>query len=140
MSPVLKRRLARKSQRGTTVLVVVMVTTLITAIGVFAVRNASQIDQAVGYSRQATQTVALSELGTSAAISGSAFNKWRCAALPHSGKVSVSAVGTAQTIPAASLHWLPSYGKRFRQLSHRHHRLRHHRARPRAWLGGDSRS
>jgi hypothetical protein len=48
--------------------VVVMVTTLITAIGVFAVRNVSQIDQAVGYSRQAAQTNALAELGTTAAL------------------------------------------------------------------------
>lgn len=75
MSPALKRQLARKSQRGTTVLVVVMVTTLVTAIGVFAVRNATQIDRAVGYSRQATQTVALAELGTTAAISEFGANK-----------------------------------------------------------------
>ncbi len=45
-----------------------MVTTLITAIGVFAVRNISQIDMAVGYSRQAAQTSAFAELGTSAAM------------------------------------------------------------------------
>jgi hypothetical protein len=62
------RRFSRKSERGTAVVVVVMVTTLITAIGVFAVRNVSQIDQAVGYSRQSTQTNALAELGTTAAM------------------------------------------------------------------------
>ena len=45
-----------------------MVTTLITAIGIFAVRNISQIDQAVGYSRQSAQTMALAELGTTAAL------------------------------------------------------------------------
>ncbi len=45
-----------------------MVTTLITAIGVFAVRNISQIDQAVGYSRQSAQASAFAELGTSAAM------------------------------------------------------------------------
>lgn len=61
-------RFSRRGERGTTVLVVVMVTTLITAIGVFAVRNISQIDQAVGYSRQAAQTNAFAELGTSAAM------------------------------------------------------------------------
>ena len=75
MSPALKRRLARKSQRGTTVLVVVMVTTLVTAIGVFAVRNATQVDLAVGYSRQSGQTVALAELGTTAAIAEFGANK-----------------------------------------------------------------
>jgi hypothetical protein len=64
-----RRRLARKSQRGTTVVIVVMVTTLVMGIGVFAVKNASQIDQAVGYSRLSSQTEALAELGTTAAIS-----------------------------------------------------------------------
>jgi len=62
------RRFSRKDERGTTVVVVVMVTTLITAIGIFAVRNVSQIDQAVGYSRQSAQTNALAELGTTAAV------------------------------------------------------------------------
>ncbi len=62
------RRFCRKNERGTTVVVVVMVTTLITAIGVFAVRNVTQIDQAVGYSRQSAQTNALAELGTTAAM------------------------------------------------------------------------
>lgn len=45
-----------------------MVTTLITAIGIFALRNVSQIDQAVGFSRQSAQTNALAELGTTAAM------------------------------------------------------------------------
>jgi len=63
-----RRRFSRKNERGTTVLVVVMVTTLITAIGVFAVRNISQIDLAVGYSRQSAQANAFAELGTSAAM------------------------------------------------------------------------
>ena len=68
MSPRRNRHLARKGERGTTVVLVVLVTTLITAIGIFAVRNVSQIDLAVGYSRQSAQTVALSELGTTAAM------------------------------------------------------------------------
>jgi hypothetical protein len=62
------RGFSRKSERGTAVVVVVMVTTLISAIGVFAVRSVSQIDQAAGYSRQATQTGALAELGTTAVV------------------------------------------------------------------------
>ena len=45
-----------------------MVTTLITAIGMFAIRNISQVDQAVGFSRQSAQTTALAELGTTAAM------------------------------------------------------------------------
>ncbi|HEX2876053.1 MAG TPA: hypothetical protein VHP33_32605 [Polyangiaceae bacterium] len=63
-----RRRFTRKGERGTTVLVVVMVTTLITAIGIFAVRNISQIDMAVGFSRQSAQATALAELGTTAAM------------------------------------------------------------------------
>jgi len=64
----MRRRPSRKSERGTTVLIVVMVTTLITAIGVFAVRNIAEIDRAVGYGRQAAQTTALAELATAAAM------------------------------------------------------------------------
>lgn len=75
MSPALKRRLARKSERGATVLVVVLVLTLLTGIGVFAVKNASKIDQAVGYSRQSSQTTALAELGTTATLSEFGANK-----------------------------------------------------------------
>ena len=45
-----------------------MVTTLITAIGMFAVRNISQVDLAVGFSRQSAQTTALAELGTTTAM------------------------------------------------------------------------
>jgi hypothetical protein len=63
-----RRRFSRKGERGTTVLVVVMVTTLITAIGIFAVRNISQIDMAVGFSRQSAQATALAELGTTTAM------------------------------------------------------------------------
>jgi hypothetical protein len=55
--------------------IVVMVTTLITAIGMLAVRNISQIDNAAGYGRQSAQTVALSEMGTTAAAAQLAANK-----------------------------------------------------------------
>ena len=70
----LTRRSSRRAERGTTVVVVVLVTTLITAIGMFAVRNISQIDQAVGYSRQSGQGNALAELGTTAALTQVASN------------------------------------------------------------------
>jgi hypothetical protein len=63
-----KLRLSRKAERGTAVVIVVMVTTLITGIGIFALRNVSQVDQAVGFSRQSAQTNALAELGTTAAM------------------------------------------------------------------------
>ena len=63
-----RRRLSRKSQRGTTVLVTVMVTTLLTSVGVFAIQSIGRVDQAVGYSRQGAQTLAVAELGTTAAL------------------------------------------------------------------------
>lgn len=63
-----QRFTSRKSERGTTVLVTVMVTTLITAIGMLAIRNIGKIDQAVGYSRLSAQTLAVAEMGTTAAL------------------------------------------------------------------------
>lgn len=68
MTTAARRRLARKSERGTTVLIVSMIVTLVTAIGILAVRSASQLNTAVGYGRLSGQTTALAELGTSAAI------------------------------------------------------------------------
>lgn len=62
------RLLRRRSQRGNAVLVVVMATMLLGAMGVYAVRNISLVDQAVGYGRQAEQTTALAEAGTTAAM------------------------------------------------------------------------
>lgn len=63
-----QRLLRRRAQRGNTVLVVVLVTMLLGAMGVYSVRNISLVDQAVGYGRQAEQTTALAELGTTAAM------------------------------------------------------------------------
>lgn len=63
-----RRRSIRKSERGATVIVVVLATTVIAAIGVLAVRNAAQVGLAVGYSRQAAQTTAIAELGTTVAL------------------------------------------------------------------------
>lgn len=75
LTPAVRRRLRRKSERGTTVLTVVMAVTLLLSIGVLAVRNAGLADQAVGYSRQSSQTTAVAELGTSAAIAEFGANK-----------------------------------------------------------------
>lgn len=62
------RWLARRSERGATIIVVVLTTSMLAAIGMFAVRNAARVDLAVGYSRQAAQTTAIAELGTTAAL------------------------------------------------------------------------
>lgn len=48
-------------ERGAAVFVVVLAITLLTAIGVFALRNASLVEQAAGYDRQASQTLYLTE-------------------------------------------------------------------------------
>lgn len=54
------RRL-RRSERGAAVFIVVMVITLLTAIGVFAIRSATLVDQAAGFGRQGLQTSYLTE-------------------------------------------------------------------------------
>ena len=55
----LRRR--RHGERGAAVFIVVLVVTLLTAIGVFALRSVSLVDVAAGYDRQASQTLYLSE-------------------------------------------------------------------------------
>lgn len=54
-------RTRRRQERGAAVFVVVLAITLLTAVGVFALRSASLVDQAAGYDRQASQTLYLSE-------------------------------------------------------------------------------
>ena len=54
----------RESERGAALFVVVMVITLLTAVGVFAARSTSLVDAATGYGRQAAQTIALADYGT----------------------------------------------------------------------------
>lgn len=51
----------RRDERGAAVFVVVLAITLLTAVGVFALRSASLVDQAAGYDRQASQTTYLAE-------------------------------------------------------------------------------
>jgi hypothetical protein len=51
----------RRNERGAAVFIVVLVITLLTAIGVYALRNASLVDRAAGYDRVSSQTAYLSE-------------------------------------------------------------------------------
>jgi hypothetical protein len=53
----------RTGERGAALFVVVMVITLLTAVGLFAARSTSLVDAATGYARQAAQTVALADYG-----------------------------------------------------------------------------
>ena len=54
---------AHRAERGAALFVVVMVITLLTAVGLFAVRSTSLVDAATGYARQAAQTTALADYG-----------------------------------------------------------------------------
>ncbi len=49
-------RRATRKERGAAVFIVLLVITLLTAIGIFAARSASLVDQATGFDRQALQT------------------------------------------------------------------------------------
>ena len=62
VSRALVRR--RSEERGAALFVVVLVLTLLTAVGLFAAQSATLVDQASGYSRQASQTSYLAEYGT----------------------------------------------------------------------------
>lgn len=50
-----------KSERGNALFIVLMVVTLLTAVGLFAMRAASLSNQAAGYNRQGVQTLYLAE-------------------------------------------------------------------------------
>lgn len=55
-----------QSQRGAAVFIVVMVLTLLTAVGIFAVRSASMADVAAGFDREGAQASLIAEYGISA--------------------------------------------------------------------------
>lgn len=54
-------RRQRRSERGASVFIVLLVITLLTAIGIFSARSASMVDQAAGFDRQLVQTQFLTE-------------------------------------------------------------------------------
>lgn len=56
-------RTRRQQERGAAVFIVVMVVTLLTAVGVFAIRSASLVDVASGYNRQSLQTEYVADYG-----------------------------------------------------------------------------
>lgn len=55
------RLTASRRERGNALFIVVMVITLLTAVGLFGMRSASLSNQAAGYNRQGVQTLYLSE-------------------------------------------------------------------------------
>jgi hypothetical protein len=60
---VIRHPLCRANQRGAALFIVVMVITLLTAVGVFVAHSTTVVDTAVGYARQAAQTLALADYG-----------------------------------------------------------------------------
>jgi len=89
-------QIRRTGERGAVIFIVVMVTTLLAAIGVFAIRSASMVDMATGYARQSAQTqglglygvqLAANELGDGRAQSISQIMDQRAEQCPTNGAV-----------------------------------------------------
>ena len=59
-------RPGRQAQRGAAVFIVVMVLTLLTAVGIFAVRSAGMADLAAGYDREGAQATLVAEYAITA--------------------------------------------------------------------------
>jgi len=59
-----RARNRRQAERGAAVFIVVMVLTLLTAVGIFAVRSASLADVAAGYDREASQATLVAQYGS----------------------------------------------------------------------------
>ena len=57
---------SRRGQRGAAVFIVVMVLTLLTAVGIFAVRSAAMADAAAGYDREGAQAALIAQYGITA--------------------------------------------------------------------------
>ena len=81
-SPRLQRLLRRRSERGMAVFLVVLVLTMITAIGVFSMHSASLVDRASGFHRQNVQATAMVEFAARGAAT------W---ILPNRSQVAVAA-------------------------------------------------
>lgn len=58
----------RPEQRGAAIFIVVLVVTLLTTLGLFAARNAAQVNLASGHARQATQSLYYAEMATELGI------------------------------------------------------------------------
>jgi hypothetical protein len=60
------RGVGRQAERGAAVFIVVMVLTLLTAVGLFAVRSANMADLAAGYDREGAQAALVAEYAVTA--------------------------------------------------------------------------
>lgn len=68
MVSVTRRRRARGSERGAALFVVVLVITLLTGVGIYAVHTSTLVDRAAGQSNQAAQAAYATELSTLVAV------------------------------------------------------------------------
>lgn len=64
---LIERARRRRGQRGATVFLVVLVLTIVAAIGVFSMRSAGLVDLATGYSRQSVQATFMANYAARAA-------------------------------------------------------------------------
>ncbi len=62
-------RTAHARERGASIFIVVLVITMLTAVGMFAARNASQVNIAAGHARQGMQALYLAEMAVELGIS-----------------------------------------------------------------------
>lgn len=69
------RRPRRQAQRGAAVFIVVMVLTLLTAVGILAVRSTSLADAAAGFDREGSQAALIAQYGITATTAYMATNR-----------------------------------------------------------------
>jgi len=74
-TPALVRLRRRRNQRGMAVFLVVLVLTMVSAIGVFSMHSASLVDRASGFNRQNVQATAMVEFGMRGAATWLGPNK-----------------------------------------------------------------
>jgi hypothetical protein len=94
----------RASQRGAAVFVVLLVITLLTTLGVFAVRSSSLSTSASGYGRQMTQTHYVAEYGI---VGAAAYLDVRAQAMSDkmldSNVMDTTCVGVCGTVPVIAM-------------------------------------
>jgi Tfp pilus assembly protein PilX len=94
-----------RSERGVALFIVVMVITLLAAVGLFAARSATWVDTAAGYSRQASQAIALAGYANrfAAAELGHGRARWYIDQMRAAGERCPSNRNTTQPLPCYKL-------------------------------------
>ncbi len=109
-----------RSQRGAALFVVVMVITLLTAVGLFAARSTSLVDAATGYARQAAQSTALADYGAQLVASELGQGRsQRVFQLMDLRNQYCPTYGIPPTVPDAKRSAQPCYAYDYNQLEQR---------------------